>query len=89
MLTVMNKQSLPETDYQTRCIEAERKAQDFESAYFKAEERYSNLMDAYIKLQGYYLELLGAEKSPRNKIKEIDPFILVKMGRGMNVAQCK
>lgn len=63
----MKKQSLPETDYQTRCIEAERKAQDFESAYFKAEERYSNLMDAYIKLQGYYLELLGAEKSPRNK----------------------
>lgn len=46
-------------------------------------------MDAYIKLQGYYLELLGAEKSPRNKIKEIDPFILVKMGRGMNIAQCK
>ena len=59
----MKKQSLPETDYQTRCIEAERKARDFESAYFKAEERYSNLMDAYIKLQGYYLELLGAEKS--------------------------
>ena len=47
----MKKQSLPETDYQTRCIEAERKARDFESAYFKAEERYSNLMDAYIKLK--------------------------------------
>ena len=46
MLTVMKKQSLPETDYQTRCIEAERKARDFENAYFKAEERYSNLMDA-------------------------------------------
>lgn len=85
----MKTPSLPETDYQTRCIEAERKARDFENAYFKAEERYSNLMDAYVKLQGYYLELLGAEKSSHNKIKEIDPFILVKMGRGMNVAQCK
>ena len=85
----MKTPSLPETDYQTRCIEAERKAQDFESAYFKAEERYSNLMDAYIKLQGYYLELLGAEKSPRNKIKDIDPFILMKMGGNSDVAQCK
>lgn len=86
----MKKQSLPETDYQTRCIEAERKAQAFESAYFKSEERYSNLMDAYIKLQGYYLELLGAENTARNsRLKEVDPFILVKMGREMNVAQCK
>lgn len=44
----MKKQSLPETDYQTRCIEAERKARDFENAYFKAEERYSIRQQRYL-----------------------------------------
>ena len=86
----MKKQPLPGTDYQTRCIEAERKAQAFENAYFKSEERYSSLLNAYLKLQGECLELLGRMNPDRHsRLQGIDPLILAKMGREINVAQCK
>ena len=82
----MKTPSLPGTpDYQQLYNEAKLTASHYQKAYFDLLDRYCDVVDMRIaevdrKIAGFEAPLL---KHP------IDPFILSKMGRRTEVAQCK
>ena len=84
-LTTMLHKSLPETDYQTRCIEAERTAAQYKKAYFALLSRYCDMVDKHIAETDREIAVFASTSLTR----PIDPFILMKMGANSDVAQCK
>lgn len=81
----MKTPSLPETDYQTRCIEAERTAAQYKKAYFDLLSRYCDMVDKHIAETDREIAVFASTSLTR----PIDPFILMKMGANSDVAQCK
>ena len=64
---------------------------DYQQLFLKAEQRAEFYRDAYEKILDKYLSKFEEELgiAPKKKRQPIDPFILSKMGRRTDVAQCK
>lgn len=82
----MKTSSLPgEPDYQQLYNEAALRAAHYEKAYFDLLDRYCDVVDMHIAEVDRKIEEFQASSPKRS----IDPFILMKMGRRTEVAQCK